>query len=70
MTEIKLVVYDFDGVMTDNKVYVDQNGLETVQVNRSDGLAVGLIKALGAEEDVSAMGFAYNVESMVKSLGG
>ena len=30
----------------------------------------GLIKALGAEEDVSAMGFAYNVESMVKSLGG
>ncbi|MQF99152.1 MAG: hypothetical protein FI729_06520 [SAR202 cluster bacterium] len=30
----------------------------------------GLIKALGAEEDVPAMGFAYNVESMVKSLGG
>ena len=29
----------------------------------------GLIKALGAKEDVSAMGFAYNVESMVKSLG-
>ena len=34
------------------------------------GRYAGLIKALGAEEDVSAMGFAYNVESMVKSLGG
>ena len=30
----------------------------------------GLIKALGGEEDVPAMGFAYNVESMIRSLGG
>ena len=30
----------------------------------------GLIKALGAKDDVPAMGFAYNVDSMVKSLGG
>ena len=29
----KLLVYDFDGVMTDNKVYVDQYGNEMVQVN-------------------------------------
>lgn len=27
---IKLIVNDFDGVMTDNKVYVDHNGKETV----------------------------------------
>ena len=38
--KIKLIVYDFDGVMTDNKVYVDQNGNEMVQVNRADGLGV------------------------------
>ena len=48
--EIKLIVYDFDGVMTDNKVYIDQNGNEMVQVNRADGLAVSEIKKLGIEQ--------------------
>ena len=47
MNSIKLIVYDFDGVMTDNKVYIDQNGNEMVQVNRADGLGVSLIKKLG-----------------------
>ena len=43
---IKLFVYDFDGVMTNNKVYVDQNGKESVQVNRADGLAISQFKKL------------------------
>ncbi len=42
--KIKLIVYDFDGVMTDNKVYVDQNGVESVQVNRGDSLGISEIK--------------------------
>ena len=37
---ISLLVYDFDGVLTDNTVYVDQNGQETVRVHRGDGLAI------------------------------
>ncbi|MBR5419958.1 MAG: HAD hydrolase family protein [Lachnospiraceae bacterium] len=44
---IKLIVYDFDGVMTDNRVYVDQDGREMACVNRGDGLGVGLIRKLG-----------------------
>ena len=36
--------------MTDNKIYVDQDGREMVQVNRSDGLAVSEIKKLGIEQ--------------------
>jgi len=47
---LTLIVYDFDGVMTDNKVYVDQSGREMVQVNRSDGLGVSEIKKLGIEQ--------------------
>ena len=47
MNLIKLLVYDFDGVMTDNKVYVDQDGKEMVQVNRADGLGISMIKKLG-----------------------
>ena len=41
--KIKLIVYDFDGVMTDNKVYIDQNRNEMVQVNRADGLGISEI---------------------------
>ena len=48
--DFELIVYDFDGVMTDNKVYVDQDGKEMVQVNRADGLGVSIIKKLGIEQ--------------------
>jgi len=47
---IDLIVYDFDGVMTDNKVYLREDGLETVVVNRSDGLAVEILKGIGVKQ--------------------
>ena len=50
LKNIKLIVYDFDGVMTNNKVYIDQNGYEMVQVNRADGLGVAEIKKMGIEQ--------------------
>ena len=40
----KLIVYDFDGVMTDNRVAVDENGKESVTVHRGDGWGVRMIK--------------------------
>jgi 3-deoxy-D-manno-octulosonate 8-phosphate phosphatase (KDO 8-P phosphatase) len=47
---VRLVVYDFDGVMTDNRVFVDQDGREAVAANRSDGLGVGIIARLGIDQ--------------------
>jgi len=44
------IFYDFDGVMTDNKVYVNQNGEEMVRVSRADGLGVAEIKKLNIEQ--------------------
>jgi N-acylneuraminate cytidylyltransferase len=44
---LKLLVYDFDGVMTDNKVLIREDGLESVAANRGDGLGVGMLKKLG-----------------------
>ena len=46
ISNIELIVYDFDGVMTNNKVILDQDGKESVIVNRSDGLAISEIKKL------------------------
>lgn len=45
--EIDLIVYDFDGVMTDNRVIVFQDGTEAVIVNRADGLRVDYFRKLG-----------------------
>ena len=50
LAEVKLIVYDFDGVMTDNRVIVDETGRESVVVNRADGLAVSLIRRMGIEQ--------------------
>jgi 3-deoxy-D-manno-octulosonate 8-phosphate phosphatase KdsC-like HAD superfamily phosphatase len=44
--DIKLVVYDFDGVMTDNRVFVNQDGIESVVCNRGDGLGVSMVKGM------------------------
>lgn len=44
---IKLLVFDFDGVMSDNRVLVMQDGSEGTLCNRSDGLGIGLVKAMG-----------------------
>jgi len=44
--KIKLIAYDFDGVMTDNRVIIGENGTEFVVVHRGDGMAINLIKQL------------------------
>jgi 3-deoxy-D-manno-octulosonate 8-phosphate phosphatase (KDO 8-P phosphatase) len=36
--------------MTNNKVYVDECGIEMVQVNRADGLGISEIKKMGIEQ--------------------
>lgn len=42
----QLVISDFDGVMTDNKVVLSETGTESVVCNRSDGLGLQLFKTL------------------------
>ena len=42
----KYIFYDFDGVLTDNRVLLFESGQECVFANRSDGLAISLIRDL------------------------
>jgi len=44
---IELIIFDFDGVFTDNSVFIDQNGIETVKCSRSDGLGLRRLDELG-----------------------
>lgn len=43
----KLLVLDFDGVLTDNRVWVNEKGEEMVAANRGDGLGLGLLREQG-----------------------
>ncbi|OUU51942.1 MAG: hypothetical protein CBC25_04470 [Pelagibacteraceae bacterium TMED65] len=36
--DVDLFIFDFDGVLTNNRVIIDENGMEYVTCNRSDGL--------------------------------
>lgn len=49
LATLELVVFDFDGVFTDNTVYTDQNGVESVRCYRSDGLGLARLKEAGVE---------------------
>ena len=44
---ISCVIFDFDGVFTDNAVYIDENGHEQARANRSDGMGISLLKKEG-----------------------
>ena len=47
--DIDLLIFDFDGVLTDNKVLVDQDGKETVICSRSDGLAFDVLRKINKD---------------------
>ena len=42
--QISLFTLDFDGVFTDNRVFIDENGKETVVCDRSDSLGLKMLR--------------------------
>ena len=46
---VKLIVSDFDGVITDNRVWTDENGKETVVASRSDSMHIRTLRERGVE---------------------
>lgn len=46
LDDVDVFVFDFDGVLTNNMVYLDQNGKESVSCSRGDGLAFDVIRKL------------------------
>ena len=44
LKDIKLLAMDFDGVLTDNKVFIDEDGKEMVICDRSDSLGIKMLR--------------------------
>jgi YrbI family 3-deoxy-D-manno-octulosonate 8-phosphate phosphatase len=43
---IDALIFDFDGVLTNNLVHVDENGMESVSCSRGDGLAFDVLRKI------------------------
>jgi len=62
--KVSLIVLDFDGVMTDDRVWVNDKGEEMVAANRSDGLGIERLKA---ETDIQVMVLSRETNPVVKA---
>jgi 3-deoxy-D-manno-octulosonate 8-phosphate phosphatase (KDO 8-P phosphatase) len=49
LSTVRLIAFDFDGVFTDNTVYVTEDGIESVRCWRSDGLGLARLRSAGVK---------------------
>ena len=63
------IVFDFDGVFTDNHLYVDENAIESIKVSRSDGYAINLLRKYLAlnKLNISMMILSTETNKVVKA---
>lgn len=60
--KVSLLALDFDGVLTDNRVWVDEQGVESVAANRSDSLG---LERLRAQTDVKVVVLSLETNPVV-----
>ena len=69
LRNVRLVAFDFDGVFTDNAVYVSQDGTEMVRCTRSDGLGLQALAALDVATIVISTETNPVVSARTRKLG-
>jgi YrbI family 3-deoxy-D-manno-octulosonate 8-phosphate phosphatase len=83
LAPLRMLVLDFDGVLTDNRVLVSETGQESILANRSDGLGLGMLRKAGVKVAVLSaetnpvvarrceklkLDFVQGVENKIESL--
>jgi N-acylneuraminate cytidylyltransferase len=67
--DVRLVVFDFDGVFTDNRVLTLQDGTEGVLCDRSDGLGLAMLRQRGQSMVVLSTEMNPVVSARCRKLG-
>ncbi len=49
LERVRFAVFDFDGVFTDNRVWVNEQGDEALAFSRSDGLGLRRLEEVGVQ---------------------
>ncbi len=66
---LRLIAFDFDGVFTDNKVHVEEDGSESVTCSRGDGLGIDRLRRAGIEAAVLSTETNRVVAARCRKLG-
>ncbi|MFX1385066.1 MAG: KdsC family phosphatase [Promethearchaeota archaeon] len=66
--EIKLIIFDVDGVFTDGTVYLDETGKEMLRFSRIDGRGIELIRNKALKTAVMSSEDSKIVEFRMKKL--
>lgn len=66
---VKLIICDFDGVVTDNLVLTDENGKETVAASRSDSMYIKTLREKGVEVMILSSEPNPVVKARAKKMG-
>lgn len=69
LNSLTLIVYDFDGVLTDNLVTVDSHGNEYVTCSRSDSLGISQLKKAGYRQIILSTETNDVVSQRAQKLG-
>ena len=69
LARVRLVVFDFDGVFTDNRVWVNERGEEALAFSRSDGLGLRRLDEVGVGYLIVSMERNPIVGARAKKLG-
>ena len=66
---VKMVVTDFDGVITDGRVWVNGDGVETVAASRADSMRIRQMRAAGIEVMILSSEVDNVVSARARKMG-
>ncbi len=69
LKKIKYIFFDFDGVFTDNSVYIGEDGKEFVKCSRSDGIGLKKLIKEGLEPYIVSSEKNKVVSARAKKIG-
>src|SRR3972149_1140643 len=67
--KIELIICDFDGVLTDNRICTDQDGREMVAAFRSDSFRIGELREKGMDVMILSSEVNHAVAARAKKMG-
>ena len=65
----KVIFTDFDGCLTDDRVWLNQDGEEFIAANRKDGLAISRLKNFGIKVVITSTETNKVVSARAHKLG-
>ena len=68
LERVRFALFDFDGVFTDNRVWVNEQGEETLAFSRSDGLGLRRLEEVGVRPLIVSMEQSPIVGARAKKL--